>query len=84
MPSITVTSEEFERNPGEVELASHSGPVFITESGKPSYVLLSMEEYRRLAHKGGSLAEALADPGGSDVDFEPPRLNITLTPQDLA
>jgi prevent-host-death family protein len=84
MPSTTVSSEEFEQSPGRVEEASRSGPVFITERGQPSFVLLSIEEYRRLTTPAVSLAEALADPKAPDVDFDPPRLNIVRTRLDLS
>lgn len=44
-------------------------------------MLLSIEEYRRLAGNGRSLVDALAM--DEEVEFDPPRANIVLTPPDL-
>ena len=59
------------------------GPIFITDRGKPAHVLLSIEEYRRLAGQRRSLAEALSMPGLADIEFEPPRLRIEAPLPDL-
>jgi len=42
-------------------------------------VLLSIEDYRRLAGQRRSLVEALSMPGLADIDFEPPRIRIDTT-----
>ena len=60
------------------------GPVFITDRGRPAHVLLTIEDYQRLAGGNMSLAEALAQPGDSEFAFEPPRLGCGLfKPADL-
>lgn len=58
-PVKTVTSREFNQNTSEAKRAATQGPVFVTDRGLPAYVLLSIEEYRRLTTKPMSLAEAL-------------------------
>jgi prevent-host-death family protein len=60
--STTITSRAFNQHTGEAKKAADHGPVFITERGKPAYVLLSAAEYERLGNKPMSVAEALADP----------------------
>jgi prevent-host-death family protein len=40
---------ELNRHPQRAMDAAIEGPVFITYYGKPAYVLLSIEEYNRLA-----------------------------------
>lgn len=79
MTVTTVTSREFNQDVGRAKRAAKSGPVFITDRGKLAYVLLSIEEYRRLTSKGRSLGEALSMPGLADIDFEPARLSIGVT-----
>ena len=54
--------------------AALAGPVFITDGGRPSHVLLSIEEYERLTGREPSLLDLLAAPGTEDIDFEPPRV----------
>ena len=49
MPVTTLTSVELNRRPQRAMAAAIEGPVFITYYGKPAYVLLSIEEYNRLA-----------------------------------
>ena len=69
----TFTSREFNQNTAGAKRAAENGPVFITDRGKPAYVLMSMEDFRSLERKEPqSLAEALADTskeGDFDYDF---------------
>ena len=76
MITTTVTSCELNQNVGRAKRAAKSGPVFITDRGKPAHVLLSIEDYRRLAGQGRSLVEALSMPGLADIDFDPPGVRI--------
>ncbi|MYD97476.1 MAG: type II toxin-antitoxin system Phd/YefM family antitoxin [Gammaproteobacteria bacterium] len=84
MTATTVTSRELNQDVGRAKRAAKSGPVFITDRGKPAHVLLSIEEYRRLTGTGRSLVDALSMPGLADIDFEPARLKIGVTSPDLS
>ena len=84
MTITTVTSRELNRDVGRAKKAAKSGPVFITDRGKPAHVLLSIEDYRRLAGEHRSLADALSMPGLSRIDFAPPRVKIQTPPPDLS
>jgi prevent-host-death family protein len=66
--STTVTSREFNQDTGRAKKAAASGPVFITDRGKPAHVLLNIEEYRRLTHTGKSIIELLAMPEAKDLN----------------
>lgn len=83
MPVTTVTSSELNQHIGHAKRAAKSGPAFITHRGEPAYVLLSIEDYRRLAGQRRSLVEALSMPSLADIDFEPPRIRIENLPPDL-
>ena len=74
MPATTLTSREFNQDTSGAKKAALRGPVFITDRGRPAHVLLTIEEYRRLAGGNMSLAEALAQSGHADFEFEPPRV----------
>ena len=76
MPATTVASRELTQHIGYAKKAAKSGPVFITHRGKPAHVLLSIEDYRRLAGQRRSLVEALSMPGLADIDFEPSTVRI--------
>jgi len=80
----TMSSREFNQDTGRAKKAARSGPVFITDRGKPAHVLLSIDAYRRLVDEGQSIIDLLGMPGADDVEFEPGRLPEELPrPADL-
>ncbi|PCE23493.1 prevent-host-death protein [Paraburkholderia acidicola] len=83
MSVLTMTSREFNQSTSEAKKASLTGPVFITDRGKPSYVLLSIDEYRKLAGGITTLANALAQRGEDEVEFEVPRVGGFFREADL-
>ncbi len=83
MPITTLSSREFNQNASDAKKAASRGPVFITDRGRPAHVLLSIEDYRELAGGQITLAEAVAQAGAADVDFDPPRVGDLHRPADL-
>ncbi len=73
MAIATVTSREFNRDVARAKRAAQAGPVFITDRGRPAHVLLSIEEFRRLAGRRRSLLDTLSMAGLADIEFDPPR-----------
>jgi prevent-host-death family protein len=73
MATTTISSREANQDFGSAKRATKSGPVIITDRGKPSHVLLSFAQYTELSSKATNLAEALGMPGGGDIEFDPPR-----------
>jgi len=71
---MTVSSREFNHDVGRIKKASNEGPVFITDRGKPSHVLLSIDEYRKLTALNHKISELLSIPAGEYFDFEIPSL----------
>ena len=72
---ITVmTSRAFNQQVSRAKKDASKGPVFITDRGRPAHVLLTIEEYQRIAEKGASIVELLAMHEAARVEFEPPRL----------
>ena len=84
MTITTVTSRELNQDVARAKKAAKSGPVFITDRGKPAHVLLSIEDYRRLAGEGRNLLVALSMAGLADIDLSPPRARIESPHADLA
>ena len=74
----TITSRELNQDVARAKRATKSGPVFITIRGKPAHVLLSIEDYRRLAEERRNLADALSMAGLGEIDLNPPRLRIEI------
>ena len=78
----TLRSCELNQGVDRLKEAARNGPVFITDRGRPAYVLLSVEDYHRLAQASfGSqtLADLLAMPEAEDIEFDPPRLQGPLS-----
>jgi len=85
MGITTISSREFNQDVSKVKRAAASGPVFITDRGTPSHVLLTIEEYQKITDKNESIVELLSMPEAADIDFEVPRLNKELyRPADLS
>jgi len=81
----TLSSREFNQDASKAKKAAKRGPVFITDRGRPAHVLLSIEDYQKLASSGMTLLEAVAQTGVPDFDFDPPRLRGPLfRPADLS
>jgi len=74
MSITTLSSREFNQDVTRAKKAACHGPVFITARGKPSHVLLSIDEYRRASGNKRSLVDALSMPGLAQIAFEPPRM----------
>lgn len=74
----TISSREFNQDVSQAKRAAESGPVFITDRGRPAYVLLRHEAYQRLAGPSKSLLDAVAMPGSDEVEFSPPRMGNGL------
>lgn len=79
----TLTSREFNHETSKAKRAADQGPVFITDRGRPSYVLLSIEEYRRLCGAERKIADLLAMPDAQEIEFDPPRLTDLGSAADL-
>jgi prevent-host-death family protein len=85
LPTSTVTSREFNQDSGRVKRASRQGPVLITERGKPAHVLMTYEDYERLAGIKPSLADLLSSPETADIEFlQPPSKTNSLRLPDLS
>ena len=74
MAITTLTSREFNQDVSRAKRAAKKGPVFVTDRGRPSHVLLTIQQYRSLAGKGKNIVELLAMPDADQVEFEPPRI----------
>lgn len=73
----TVTSREFNQDPTAVKRAALSSPVQITERGKVSHVLISIEKYQEMTSSTESIVDLLSMPGECEVDFEAPKFNAS-------
>jgi PHD/YefM family antitoxin component YafN of YafNO toxin-antitoxin module len=80
----TLTSRELNHDVSSAKKAAQSGPVIITDRGRPSHVLMTYDDFNRLSGKRRNLIEALSMSGLSDIDFSPERVEIVSRPVDLS
>ena len=73
----TLTSREFNQDTGRAKKEALSGPVYITDRGKPSHVLLSYEEYKAMTEKRATIGELLSMDEVEDIEFSPGNVNDT-------
>lgn len=78
----TFTSRELNRDTGRAKKATKRGPVIITDRGIPAHVLMSIEDYQRLAG-GPNIVDLLAMPTAEDVELETPRARALFRAADL-
>ena len=82
MGITTFSSREFNQDTSSAKRAASQGPVFITDRGKPAHVLLTFEQYQRLATGPRNIVDMLGM--REDVEFEPPKLDTLSRPVDLS
>jgi len=71
------SSQEFSRNPTSVKHKADEGPVFITEHGRAAYVVVNIEDYRRLqGAPRPDLVTYLQSEDPDDYDLPPVQLAI--------
>ena len=73
---MQISSRQFNQNVGQAQRAAQNEPVFITNRGIPTYVLLTKADYDRLIQSQPNLAELLAC--NDDVDLPIERANSHL------
>lgn len=67
----SVGSREFNQDVSQAKRFAIREPVFITDRGKPTHVLLSVESYRQLVGKSDTLAQMLeaSEPIAAEPDW---------------
>jgi hypothetical protein len=73
MAITKMSSREFNQDTGKAKRAARAGPVYVTDRGQVSHVLLSFEDYERLAQNQASIIDLLAGPPGvEDIELDVP------------
>jgi prevent-host-death family protein len=79
-----LSSREFNQDTGRAKREAKKGPVIITERGQPAHVLLTFEDYTRLAGPKGTIVDALGQPDGvENIELEIPRMRDRARPANL-
>jgi hypothetical protein len=63
--------------------ATRAGPVFIGRCGKPTHVILRLDEYQSLSNASLSLADALRQDEDAEIEFEPGKYALAARVPEL-
>ncbi|OED44508.1 hypothetical protein ACH42_07335 [Endozoicomonas sp. (ex Bugula neritina AB1)] len=76
----TIPSRAFNQNVTEAKKSALQQPVFITDRGNITHVLLNINDYKKITQKTDSIIDLLAMPeADTDIpEFDAPRINDTL------
>jgi len=80
MSISTFSSREFNHDVTKAKKAAKNGPVFITDRGKISHVLLAFTEYKKITNKKKNIVDIISM--NEDMDFKIPTMNINITPAE--
>lgn len=75
MTITTISSREFNQDTSGAKRAAETGPVFITDRGRPAHVLLTFREYERVTRSQESIVDLLSMPAAADIEFEASKLD---------
>ena len=67
----TISSRDFNQDVGRAKRAARTEPVFITDRGRPTHVLISFEAFRQMTGQTESIVDLLALPDDAETDFDP-------------
>lgn len=76
----TLSSREFNQDTGRAKKATETGPVVITDRGKPAHVLMTFSDYQRAMGKSKNILDLVGMKGASDVEFEPAKISSLFKP----
>ncbi|WP_294255389.1 type II toxin-antitoxin system Phd/YefM family antitoxin [uncultured Sphingomonas sp.] len=68
-----LTSREFNQDVSAAKRFARTEPVFITDRGKPTHVLMSIASFRAFTGERESIVDALAAAEPFEVDLNPGR-----------
>lgn len=77
----TMSAGQFNRDVSAAKREAAHAPVVITDRGEPAFVLMSIDEYRRLGEDGAALVDRLSMDDDVDIEFAP--LEVGLRVPDL-
>jgi PHD/YefM family antitoxin component YafN of YafNO toxin-antitoxin module len=67
-----LSSRDFNQDVSQAKRLARLEPVFVTDRGKPTHVLMSIDAFRQLTGQTQSLVDLLAMPG-LEADLDPGR-----------
>ena len=63
-----LSSRDFNQDVSQAKRVARLEPVFVTDRGKPTHVLMSIDAFRQLTGQSESIVDLLAMPGLADAE----------------
>lgn len=67
-----VGSREFNQDVSAAKRLARLEPVFVTDRGRPTHVLMSIQAFRQLSGQRESIVDLLALPAAAEAELAPP------------
>ena len=84
MTTTTLSSRQFNQDAGKAKKAASAGPVIITDRGRPAHVLLTFEDYKKIAGGTRKISDLLAMPGVDEIELDLPQKSEPARAADLS
>lgn len=68
-----ISSRDLNQDVSSAKRAARLEPVFITDRGKPTHVLMSIDAFRQLTGHAETIVDLLAMPSPAEIDLEAAR-----------
>ena len=68
-----ISSRDLNQDVSRAKRAARLEPVFVTDRGTPTHVLMSIETFRQLTGHGETIVDLLAMPAPAEIDPEAAR-----------
>lgn len=68
-----ISSRDFNQDVSHAKRAARLEPVFVTDRGKPTHVLMSIEAFRQITGQTENVVDLLAMPGAGGIEVETER-----------
>jgi PHD/YefM family antitoxin component YafN of YafNO toxin-antitoxin module len=68
-----ISSRDFNQDVSSAKRLARIEPVFVTDRGRPTHVLMSIESFRHLTGQTETIVDLLAMPGPVEVDADQAR-----------
>ena len=65
-----IGSREFNQDVSSAKRFARTEPVFVTDRGRPTHVLLSIDSFRQLTGHSETIVDLLAMPDGPELDLD--------------
>jgi len=68
-----ISSRDLNQDVSSAKRAARLEPVFVTDRGKPTHVLMSIDAFRQLTGHAETIVDLLAMPAAPEIDLEAAR-----------